>query len=899
MNHLTNKISDREQPNQGLTAERQKAVLDALPARLALLDHEGRIMLVNEAWHQFALRNDFRGLNFGIGENYLKACEQAEGDGAETLHRAAEGIRSVLGRRSSYFELDYAWHSPDEQRWFRLMVTPLKTDSSEGALVTHLNVTDRMRSELELRNREERFRSIIEHSADIISIHHIDGAIIYQSPSIKRLLGYEQGELVGLPLMNFIHPEDALSLTEGIERVRSNPGIHRPFETRLLDKSGAWRWFECTGTNLLDNPAVGGLVFNARDITARKQTEASLRSSERLIQSVLTAAPIIVFALDEAKVFTLSEGRGLEKLGFKAGEAVGRMANDLYRDHPQIVENIERALSGETFNANVEAQDRVFQTWYSPCKDSTGRINGVFGVATDVTELKRVEAELAESRNQLAFAQRTAHIGSWEWNPSTAQLVLSEESFHILALDAQKPPRTLEEFIEVVYPEDRERYRRLVEISLVDKKPVSFNYRIIGSDGGVRTIRSMRETLTNETGKIVRIVGTEQDITETLELEDQLRQAQRMESVGRLAGGVAHDFNNLLTAIKGYAELALRKISEGHPLYHYLMEINKAGERATGLTRQLLAFSRKQMLQPKVLNLNEVITGMAKMLRSLIGEDIELQSVQDGRLGLVAADPGQIEQVLMNLAVNARDAMPYGGTLRIETQNVLMDEEIAGQFLSVRSGPHVLVTVSDTGTGMDAETQARIFEPFFTTKEVGKGTGLGLSTVYGIVKQSNGYISVESWPGRGTTFRIYLPRVDEPTKETESAFVVAPQTGTEVVLLVEDEEMVRNLTRTMLEEHGYKVIEAADGQHALALAEAYAGHIDLMMTDVVMPGMSGKALAERMAETRPGMKVLYTSGYTDEAIVHHGVLDEGTAFIAKPFSFEALAHKVREVLDNP
>ena len=383
-------------------------------------------------------------------------------------------------------------------------------------------------------------------------------------------------------------------------------------------------------------------------------------------------------------------------------------------------------------------------------------------------------------------------------------------------------------------------------------------------------------------------------------LEEQLRQAQKMEAIGRLAGGIAHDFNNLLTAITGYSELVINSLGANLLARKNVEHIKKAAWRAATLTRQLLAFSRRQVQHLKVLDLNAVVTNFEAMLQPLIGEDIHLETVLQPGLGLIKADPGQIEQIILNLIVNARDAMPEGGNLTIETANVELDEAYAHRHVSVRPGPYVMLAFSDTGCGMDEETQARIFEPFFTTKEHGKGTGLGLATVYGIVKQSGGNIWVYSELGKGTTFKIYLPQVEGIAEGSEPAHPGSSiLRGSETILLVEDEDMVRSLAQEILEAHGYAVSEACDSTEALRICHMHSGSIHLLVTDVVMPGMSGRELAARLGTIHPETKVLYMSGYTDDAVVRHGVLNAGLVFLQKPFSANTFLRKVREVLDSP
>ncbi|MGA2447400.1 MAG: response regulator [Polyangiaceae bacterium] len=398
---------------------------------------------------------------------------------------------------------------------------------------------------------------------------------------------------------------------------------------------------------------------------------------------------------------------------------------------------------------------------------------------------------------------------------------------------------------------------------------------------------------------IVDITARKRIEAERAKLEEQLAISQRMEAIGSLAGGIAHDFNNLLSVILGYTEFAMEGTSAGDPRREALLEVKKAGERAAALTRQLLAFGRKQMLQPVLLDLNQIAAGLEKMLRRILGEDIEYIQVLAPDAGVVWADPGQIEQVFMNLVVNARDAMPDGGMLTVETANVQIDEEYARRHVAVKPGPYVRLAITDTGCGMDAETRARIFEPFFTTKAKGKGTGLGLSTVYGIVKQSGGNIWAYSEKGRGTTFKIYLPRVS-PAAVPEPSIppVVTRHAGTETILVVEDEQAVRDLAARILRLEGYTVLTAATGHEALEVWAAHEGRVDLVLTDVVMPHMGGRALIEHLAARAAGIKALYMSGYADDAIVHHGTLDPGTHFIGKPFAAADLARKVREVLSG-
>ena len=465
---------------------------------------------------------------------------------------------------------------------------------------------------------------------------------------------------------------------------------------------------------------------------------------------------------------------------------------------------------------------------------------------------------------------------------------------------------TLEELqatssFEQIHPDDRQ----LVKEAATETRRTGIGrrieYRMRHKDSSWLILESTASTVLDAEGRVDKLVIVNRDITARKKLEEQLRQVQKMEAIGRLSGGIAHDFNNLLGVIIGYSEILQERLPSKDLLRESADEIVAAGKRAASLTRQLLAFSRQQVLEPKILDLNEVVSDMEKMLRRLIGEDIELVTNRDPMLGRARADQGQIEQVIMNLVVNARDAMPQGGKLVIATANTEMDDTFVKRYpYPVQTGQYITLTVSDNGAGMDAATKARVFEPFFTTKEKGKGTGLGLSTVYGVVKQSGGYIDFDSEPGEGTTFKIYFRRINEPVElEGPATEAQPPAREAGVVLLVEDEASLLRLTRNLLEMSGYTVLEAKDGSEALRISQLYAGAIDLLLTDIVMPGISGRALAQQLSQQRPDMKILFMSGYTGQSIGEKEYLERGDLFLQKPVTRDTLTRKVSEALRSP
>jgi PAS domain S-box-containing protein len=542
------------------------------------------------------------------------------------------------------------------------------------------------------------------------------------------------------------------------------------------------------------------------------------------------------------------------------------------------------ALTFGSFNPDHEWTDTLVQ-----------RLKLVAQVFTNALQRQKSEEELRESESRFRTIFEEAPLGVAYVNMEL-RIVKANKAFREMMGYPEEELSKLAVF-DITHPDDISRDASLARQLFNGEIPSYQLEKRFIKKGGAALWGLMTATLVRSKDGEVYGLGMVEDLTERKEVEDQLRQSQKMEAIGRLAGGVAHDFNNLLTAINGYSDLSIALLGTNDPIRANLEEIKKAGERAASLTHQLLAFSRKQLLQPEVLDLNLVIDDLNKMLRRLIGEDIELVTLLDPKLGKVMADRGQVEQIIVNLAINAADAMPKGGSLVILTANVFLDDEYARHHISVRPGAYVMIAVNDTGCGISPETQKRVFEPFFTTKGPGKGTGLGLATVYGIVKQSGGNIWLYSEEGVGTTLKIYLPRIDQPSQEpVEDESMVDAPGGTETILLVEDDDSVRNMVARILTRHGYNVIAAKDGREALRICERDQREFHLMLTDVVMPLMSGRDVAERLKPVRPNMKVLFMSGYPDDAIAEHGLLDEGVALLEKPFTIAGLLNKVREVL---
>jgi two-component system, cell cycle sensor histidine kinase and response regulator CckA len=620
-----------------------------------------------------------------------------------------------------------------------------------------------------------------------------------------------------------------------------------------------------------------------------------LSESEQRLRTIVAKAPVVFFALDKNGVVTLSEGFALTKLGWQPGEAIGRSIFEIHRDRPAILEHVRRALRGEEFSSvdEIPKERLCFETHWAPLRNAEGELNGTIGVAVDVSERNRNARDREQAEvlyrslvEQLAAVTYIAELGlqgRWLFVSPQIEVLLGYSPHEWLANSGN--------WIEHVHPDDRKTVADAEEATLAGN-PFRAEYRMFKRDGNFVWINDSGTLVQGNDGRFL-IHGVLVDVTEQKQLQARLAQSARMEAVGQLASGVAHDFNNLLTIIKGYSSLLIEKATQEDD-HHAVKEIQDAADRAATLTRQLLAFGRKQTLQPRTIDLNAVVRGVEHMLRRVVSENVELHIQTATNLGCVNADPAQIEQVILNLVVNARDAMPSGGKLMISTERLSVAADFGADENLVRAGAYVTLSVRDTGVGMDAATRSRIFEPFFTTKELGKGTGLGLSTVYGIVKQSNGHISVESEPGKGTTFRISLPAVKSvPAVLAKPAATEPQKLATGTILLAEDEPLLRELGETVLQQAGYSVVTGPDTAAISEIIARHPGEIDLLLTDVIMPGLSGPALA-RLAKNRwPNIRVIYMSGYADDDIQG---LEGEFAFLQKPFTPAELKGKIAQVL---
>jgi two-component system cell cycle sensor histidine kinase/response regulator CckA len=782
----------------------------------------------------------------------------------------------------------------------------------------------------------EQLPTLLDSVQELIAILSPDGIIQFASAGFTRLLGHAAEDLAGKSILDMLHANDAHVVREGLRHASVSGCGTFGGRCRMRSKDGTWRWFDAAASEPSNPAAIEGVVVTFRDVTYLHRMEAErqviseivhalnqtanldelLRGIHQALKKVLYAENCFVALHDrEADAFTFPFFADQVDVA-PAPQKVGRSCTAfVFRTgSPMLIPQHEfdrLAAEGE-----VELVGSPSPSWLGvPLQTPTATIG--------VLVVQHYESENAYDIRDLEFLSSVGgHIAlAIERRRSEDALRKNEEMFRLLFSYNPLPTWVIDKeslrFLEVndaavrQYGYSLQEFKSMTSLDLrSEEERVGYleqlkqipneglyhgNWKHCKKDGKIIQV----ETISHELeygGRRVRLVVA-QDISERHQLEQQLRQSQKMEAVGRLAGGVAHDFNNLLTVIKGHAELLLNGPAPSEHYTRKIEQIDRAADRATALTRQLLAFSRLQVLQPHVMNLNDVVEEMGRLLPRLIGEDVELVIRRSEDLGAIRADASQMEQVIMNLAVNARDAMPKGGKILIETSNAELDRTYSAMHPVVRQGRYVLLAVSDSGMGMDAETQARIFEPFFTTKAQGKGTGLGLSTVYGVVKQSGGFIWVYSEVGRGSCFKIYLPRVDQPVERVGAApFVSDAPRGTETILLAEDEQDVREVAREFLESGGYTVIEARDGAEALKKVEKHLGAIDLLITDMVMPGMSGQDLTVRLLQARPNIRVLYMSGYSERAAADSTRGDSSMRLLAKPFSRWALLRAVHEIL---
>jgi PAS domain S-box-containing protein len=823
----------------------------------------------------------------------------------------------------------------------QILGVPISADGKLiGSFGMYEDITERRRAEQAQREAEERFRSLFENATEGIFQTTTDGRYLSVNPALARMCGFASpAEMIStvedLGKEMYADPNVRGVFKQLIEKY----GLVKDFEYEVRRKDGAEIWIS-ENAHVVRNPDGEILSYEGtiEDITARKRAELERQVTFEIIHAVnvtdnlddllglihlalkkvlyaencfialyesatgMFHFPFFVDQFDQAPP-PQRVGKSCTAHVYRTGQAmlIPQRAFDLLaaEGKVELVGTPSPSWLGVPLRTPAATIGVVVVQHYEDENAYTERdqefLGSVGGQIALAIERKRSEEKVRESEARLRVLVEQLPAVLWTVDRNLRFTSALGAGFVRLKIKPDALLGTL--LLDYFETTDQTFLPIAAHRRAVAGEPMTFHVEWKSGSYACHV-----EPLRDSDGQVSGAICMSLDITDRKQLEEQLRQAQKMEAVGRLAGGIAHDFNNLLMVIQGYSDLLVERLPGGDPLRRNAEQIQMASQRASSLTRQLLAFSRKQMLAPKILNVQSVVAEMEKILRRLIGEDIQLETSSAPDLGLVKADRSQIEQVILNLAVNARDAMPQGGRLTIETANVELDSSYSHPPAVLSPGRYVMMAVTDNGCGMDAETQAHVFEPFFTTKEKGKGTGLGLATVYGVVKQSGGYVWVYSEPGRGTSFKIYLPRIEEtavPAVRDGKSEMQIPQRGSETILLVEDEKGVRELAREYLASSGYTVIEAEDGHTALELAAMHVGQIHLLLTDVVMPGISGRELAERVSQIRPGIKIIYMSGYTDQAVVHHGILQNDAVLLQKPFTLMTLAGKLREMLAVP
>ncbi len=819
-------------------------------------------------------------------------------------------LPQLIAEKCGWHDLVIRWrHKNGTWRYLESTAVPILDSKGEltGFRGIDRDITERRQAEDALKESEERFRNLMEYVPGVsIQGYDLEGKVLYWNKASEEVYGYTAREALGKNLADLIIPADvmphfemALEIGKGIEK---SGEFAPPGELDLLHKNGHLVPVYSIHTAVKHEDKAPILFCIDVDLSERKKKEDALHESEEKYRAIFEQAADSIVLIDPVTENLVAfNDRAHESLGYSREEFKELKIPDfeIIESADEVRSHIEKITRNgfDTFETEHRTKGGDIRNIHVSCRviSIMGR-NFIQSVWHDITERRRAELALRESEEELRDFFDNANDLIQMVTPEGRFAYVNRKWLNVLGYTREELADI--SFIDVIHSDSKEHCLELFQrimtgerIDFVEAVFLTKDGRQINVEGSV--------SCRFEEDKPVNTRGIFRDVTERKILEEQLQQMQKMESIGRLAGGVAHDFNNMLTVISGHAELALTRLNSENPLVEDITEIQIAAQRASNLTKQLLAFSRKQTLEPKVLNLNYVITDMDKMLRRIIGEDIDLLTVYEPELWRVKVDPGQIEQVVVNLVVNGRDAMSRGGKLTIETMNMELDDDYTHSHPEVEPGSYVMIAVTDTGVGMSEEIVARIFDPFFTTKEVDKGTGLGLSTVYGIIKQSGGHIWVYSEINKGTTFKVYFPIVSEDAELfIRKGDVDEVPRGAETILVVEDEDSVRDLACRILKIQGYKVLEAQNGGEAYLMCKKLEKSVDLVVTDVVMPGISGAEFVEKLREIWDNVKVLYMSGYTADAIVHDGILVPGTHYIQKPYRSLDLARKVREVLDE-
>ncbi|MEX2178635.1 MAG: PAS domain S-box protein [Gemmatimonadaceae bacterium] len=756
-----------------------------------------------------------------------------------------------------------------------------------------------------LRASEERYRSIVETTNDGIWTVDANKIITFVNRRVTEMLGFHAGEMVGRPLFDFLNGDGQMRAEQRIEQTRA--GVSTESESGVLRKDGTELWALIKASPIRGvGGAYAGTLATVTDYSGRREARAAVRKERDRAQRFLDSAEVMLVALDATGRVTLANRYACTILERTEDELLGCDWIETctpVRGRAALTANFHAALGGGLGVAEYpvvgrSGLERLIEWRNTVQWDDTGRVSGIFSSGTDITERSRGEDALRAAEERTRFALRSAGVGIWDMDYIRNGLQWSALMAAQYGMPVGSFNGTFEAFIAGVHPEDRESVLETFGKAIRSGGDFILTNRALWPDGTVHWLEGTGRMHLDGAGNAVRALGISVDVTARHDIQEQFQQTHKMEAVGRLAGGVAHDFNNLLMVITGYSDLVLQELVVGDSRRDDIQQIRNAAEGAARLTRQLLAFSRQQVIKPAMILLEEVVSESLKMLERVIGEDVEVVVRLKQPPATVHMDPGQLEQVVMNLTLNARDALPTGGTITVETDTVeLSDSEALAQGLAA-AGRFATLCVIDNGHGIDDATKARIFEPFFTTKDQGKGTGLGLATAHGIAEQSGGAIRVASKPGEGAAFCVYLPlftssRTAGEPRDPDQAIPF----GSETILIVEDSDAVRDITRRVLERQGYRVLTAPTAGAALQLSRRHDGDIHLLLTDVVMPEMSGRLLAERFADEHPAARILFMSGYTDDAVLRYGVQRAEMPYLQKPFSPKTLADRVRSVLD--